>query len=51
MAQARSHGNKPSRGAEIDAEIQREEEEELAKKDAKKEVNGKAQSVKEQVSN
>ena len=29
---ARSHGNKPSRGAEIDAEIQREEEEMLRKK-------------------
>ncbi|KAK8099281.1 uncharacterized protein PG998_012522 [Apiospora kogelbergensis] len=29
---ARAHGNKPSRGAEIDAEIQAEEEEMLAKK-------------------
>ncbi|KJA28388.1 hypothetical protein HYPSUDRAFT_129497, partial [Hypholoma sublateritium FD-334 SS-4] len=29
---ARSHGNKPSRGAEIDAEIQRDEEELLKKK-------------------
>ncbi|KAK8024108.1 hypothetical protein PG993_012174 [Apiospora rasikravindrae] len=29
---ARAHGNKPSRGAEIDAEIQAEEEEQLAKK-------------------
>jgi hypothetical protein len=26
------HGNKPSRGAEIDAEIQAEEEEELRRK-------------------
>ncbi|KAI9889251.1 MAG: hypothetical protein M1814_005626 [Vezdaea aestivalis] len=29
---AKSHGNKPSRGAEIDAEIQREEQEELKRK-------------------
>ncbi|KAH9914652.1 uncharacterized protein BXZ73DRAFT_81618 [Epithele typhae] len=29
---ATSHGNKPSRGAEIDAELQREDEEMLAKK-------------------
>ncbi|KAK8102797.1 hypothetical protein PG984_015943 [Apiospora sp. TS-2023a] len=29
---ARAHGNKPSRGAEIDAEIQAEEEEMLSKK-------------------
>jgi len=27
--QAKSHGNKPSRGAEIDAEIKKDEEEEL----------------------
>lgn len=33
---AKSHGNKPSRGAEIDAEIKAEEEEMLKKKDAKK---------------
>jgi len=33
---ARMHGNEPSRGAQIDAEIQAEEEAELAKKDAKK---------------
>jgi hypothetical protein len=26
------HGNKPSRGAKIDAELQREEEEELRRK-------------------
>ncbi|KWU44847.1 hypothetical protein RHOSPDRAFT_33669 [Rhodotorula sp. JG-1b] len=30
---AEAHGNKPSRGAEIDAELQKEEEELLAKKD------------------
>ncbi|KAJ8082246.1 hypothetical protein PM082_008093 [Marasmius tenuissimus] len=29
---ARSHGNEPSRGAKIDAELQREEEEELKRK-------------------
>ena len=29
---AKMHGNKPSRGAEIDAEIQAEEEEELRRK-------------------
>ncbi|RKF57343.1 hypothetical protein OnM2_075013 [Erysiphe neolycopersici] len=29
---AKMHGNKPSRGAEIDAEIQREEQEELRRK-------------------
>ena len=29
---AKMHGNKPSRGAEIDAEIQAEEEEELKRK-------------------
>ncbi|KAF9445382.1 hypothetical protein P691DRAFT_777600 [Macrolepiota fuliginosa MF-IS2] len=30
---AMDHGNKPSRGAEIDAELQREDEETLRKKD------------------
>ena len=35
-APARLHGNEPSKGAKIDAEIQAEEEEMLAKKDAKK---------------
>jgi hypothetical protein len=30
--QARSHGNEPSKGAKIDAEIQAEEEEELRRK-------------------
>lgn len=35
-APARLHGNEPSKGAKIDAEIQAEEEAELAKKDAKK---------------
>ena len=35
-ALAKSHGNKPSRGAEIDAELLREEQELIAKKDAKK---------------
>ncbi|TKA55920.1 hypothetical protein B0A53_01619 [Rhodotorula sp. CCFEE 5036] len=30
---AEAHGNKPSRGAQIDAELQKEEEELLAKKD------------------
>ncbi|KAI0310534.1 hypothetical protein OF83DRAFT_853230 [Amylostereum chailletii] len=34
LAPARSHGNEPSRGAKIDAEIQREEEELLGKKNA-----------------
>ncbi|KAF7436109.1 hypothetical protein PC9H_002935 [Pleurotus ostreatus] len=29
---ARSHGNEPSRGAKIDAQIQEEEEEELSRK-------------------
>lgn len=29
---ARSHGNQPSRGAQIDAQIQRDEEEELSRK-------------------
>jgi hypothetical protein len=29
---ARSHGNEPSRGAKIDEELQREDEEELKKK-------------------
>ncbi|MCJ1312600.1 hypothetical protein MMC25_006274 [Agyrium rufum] len=33
---AKSHGNEPSKGAKIDAEIQAEEEEMLRKKDAKK---------------
>lgn len=32
LAPARSHGNEPSRGAKIDAEIQAEEEEELRRK-------------------
>ncbi|EIW63873.1 uncharacterized protein TRAVEDRAFT_110483 [Trametes versicolor FP-101664 SS1] len=31
---AQSHGNKPSRGAQIDAELQREDEELIRKKDA-----------------
>lgn len=35
-ALARLHGNEPSKGAKIDAEILAEEEAELAKKDAKK---------------
>ena len=33
--QARSHGNEPSKGAKIDAELQAEEEEELKKKGKK----------------
>jgi len=33
---AKSHGNEPSRGAKIDAEIQAEEEEMIKKKDEKK---------------
>ena len=33
--QARNHGNEPSKGAKIDAEIQAEEEEELRKKGKK----------------
>lgn len=32
FSQARSHGNEPSKGAKIDAEIKAEEEEELRKK-------------------
>ncbi|KAH9486072.1 hypothetical protein JR316_0000136 [Psilocybe cubensis] len=32
LAPARSHGNEPSRGAKIDAELQREEEELMRKK-------------------
>ncbi|THH33501.1 hypothetical protein EUX98_g627 [Antrodiella citrinella] len=32
LAPARSHGNEPSRGAKIDAQIQAEEEEELRNK-------------------
>jgi hypothetical protein len=36
LSQAKSHGNEPSKGAKIDAEIQKEEEEILKKKDAKK---------------
>ena len=32
LAPARSHGNEPSRGAQIDAQIQAEEEEELRQK-------------------
>ena len=32
LAPARSHGNEPSRGAKIDAQIQQEEEEELRRK-------------------
>lgn len=35
-ALAKSHGNEPSKGAKIDAQIQAEEEAELAKKDAAK---------------
>ena len=35
-APARLHGNEPSKGAKIDAELQAEEEEMLRKKDAKK---------------
>lgn len=34
-SQARSHGNEPSRGAKIDAEIAAEEAEYLKKKDGK----------------
>ena len=33
--QARNHGNEPSKGAKIDAEIQQEEEEMLRKKGIK----------------
>lgn len=32
--QAKNHGNEPSKGAKIDAEIQKEEEETLKKKGA-----------------
>lgn len=32
LAPARAHGNEPSRGAKIDAELQAEEEEELRRK-------------------
>jgi len=35
------HGNEPSKGAKVDAEIQAEEEEMLAKKDAAKGGSGK----------
>lgn len=35
-APARSHGNEPSKGAKIDAELQAEEEEIIRKKDAAK---------------
>ncbi|KAK5100906.1 hypothetical protein LTR70_001057 [Exophiala xenobiotica] len=38
---AKMHGNQPSRGAQIDADIQAEEEEMLAKKDAAKGGSGK----------
>ena len=34
--QARNHGNEPSKGAKIDAEIQQEEDEILRKKGIKK---------------
>ncbi|GAA6050682.1 hypothetical protein JCM3770_000890 [Rhodotorula araucariae] len=34
VGQAESHGNKPSRGAQIDAQLQKEDEELLAKKNA-----------------
>jgi len=34
--QARAHGNEPSKGAKIDADIQKDEEEYVARKDAKK---------------
>jgi hypothetical protein len=40
-APARLHGNEPSKGAKIDAEIQAEEEAELAKKDAAKKQSKK----------
>lgn len=33
LAPARAHGNKPSRGAQIDAELQRDDEETLKRKD------------------
>ena len=33
--QARNHGNEPSKGAKIDAELQAEEEEELRRKGKK----------------
>lgn len=36
LLQAKLHGNEPSKGAKIDADIQAEEEEMLRKKDAKK---------------
>lgn len=32
LTQARNHGNEPSKGAKIDAELQQEEEEILKKK-------------------
>jgi hypothetical protein len=32
LAPARSHGNEPSHGAKVDAQIQQEEEEELRRK-------------------
>lgn len=32
LLQARNHGNEPSKGAKIDAELQAEEEEELRRK-------------------
>lgn len=32
LAPARAHGNEPSRGAKIDAQLQEEEEEELRRK-------------------
>jgi hypothetical protein len=35
-SKARSHGNEPSKGAKIDAEIAQEEEEMLRKKGARK---------------
>jgi len=36
LAPAREHGNEPSQGAKKDADIQREEEEYLRQKDAKR---------------
>ncbi|EGN93711.1 hypothetical protein SERLA73DRAFT_189445 [Serpula lacrymans var. lacrymans S7.3] len=34
LAPARAHGNEPSRGAQVDAELQREDEEEMQRKGA-----------------
>ena len=41
-SQATMHGNEPSKGAKIDKELQDEEDEILAKKDAQKHSNKKA---------